>query len=200
MRSYFYGKNTEPVTGYDPFHKLFFIKFDETITFDETANKWRSTYEFSPDWFGKLNEFLVTFKNGIPYRSNHTTRANYFGNQNIGIFTFKLVFPFPSILETIGIYMTPDSFDWSNGREILKDVIEISVTNDKGQATNLINTDFDVYENVAYAHFLRNEYSVGGLLTGEVMRDDIFTVTLKIKDDIGIEMIIFNDNKSSGHS
>jgi hypothetical protein len=199
MKSFFYGRTAEPLLGYDPFHKLLFVKFDSVLSFDENENQWRSFYQFVPDWFGKINEFLVAFKDGIPYRSNNSNYANYFGTQNNGIFTFKLVFPSPQILENIGLYLTDNAFCYEANRQVLEDCIEIVITNDRGQETNLINSDFEVNEDVAYAHILRDENSTGGLLGGDEMRDDIFTVQITLKEDIGIETIIFNENRSSGH-
>ena len=199
MKSFFYGRTAEPLLGYDPFHKLLFVKFDSVLSFDENSNEWRSFYQFVPDWFGKINEFLVAFKDGIPYRSNNSNYANYFGTQNNGIFTFKLVFPSPQILENIGLYLTENAFCYEANRQVLEDCIEIIITNDRGQETNLINSDFEVNEDVAYAHILRDENSTGGLLGGDEMRDDIFTVQITLKEDIGIETIIFNENRSSGH-
>ena len=82
---------------------------------------------------------------------------------------------------------------------MLTDCIYILITNDRGQSTNLIASDFEVNENAAYAHILRDINSTGGLLFGDEMRDDIFTVQITLKEDIGIETIIFNENRSSGH-
>lgn len=201
MKSYFYGRNEQPVTGFDPFHQLFFIGFegDSTVlSFDENENGWRSFYDFFPDFIGKVNEFMVSFKGGIPYRSNHSTLATYFDTAKNGIFEFYSVSPKPEILENVCLYTTENVIKWSQGKQVLDNKFSIDIVNEKGQATNLIASDFDVIESVPYAHVFRDVNS-GGLLNGEEMRNDIHKFTLNLWSDIGFEMLIINKQESSGH-
>lgn len=201
MKSYFYGKNTQPVTGFDPFHQLFFIGFEgdtQVISFDENENGWRSFYDFMPDFFGKVNEFMVAYKNGIPYRSNHTTLATYFDTAQEGTFEFYTVSPKPEILENVVLYTTENVINWSDGQQVLDDKFSIEITNEKGQETSLLPSDFDILESVPYAHVLRDINS-GGLLQGEEMRNDIHRFKLTLSQDIGFELLIINKEQSSGH-
>lgn len=198
MKSYFYGKGT-PVVGFDPFHNLLFIGFGgDVVSFDENANQWRSFYTFAPEFCSKIEDFMVSFKNGIPYRSNHTNRAFYFTQQDQAFYEFIVSFPTPQILDNISLAST-EVFTWANAKQQIANLFEVLVTNDSGQNTDLLSTDFDVIESTLYAHFLRDKNSFGGLLQGEVMRDDVYKVRLTIKGDIGFESITINDTESSGH-
>jgi uncharacterized delta-60 repeat protein len=201
MKSYFYGKNGNPVTGFDPFHQLFFIGFDneqKVISFDENENGWRSFYDFMPDFMGKVNEFMVSFRDGFPFRSNHTTLATYFDSPKDGLYEFYTVSPKPEILENVCLYTTENVFTWNNGVQEMDDKFLVEITNEKGQETSLKPSDFDILESVPYAHVLRDINS-GGLLQGEEMRNDINKFTLTLWDDIGFEMLIINKQESSGH-
>ena len=198
MKSYFYGKSV-PVTGYDPFHNLFMIGFGgDMLSFDENNNQWRSEYEFSPGLCSKTEDFLIAFKNGTPYRSNGDSLATYFDTQKQGIYEFYLSDSTPQILDNICMFVT-EVFTWASAKQIVADLFEITVTNESGQETNLLYSDFEVNESVLYAHFFRDKNSSGGLLNGEVMRSDIHKVKITIKGNIGFETLIVNDSKSSGH-
>ena len=200
MKSYFYGKGT-PTVGYDPFHNLFFIGFGgDMLSFDENSNQWRSFYTFTPEYCGKVEDFMISFKNGVPHKSNHTNHAFYFGQQFNAFYEFYVAFPTPQILDNISLAPTEVAVQtYSNGRQQIGNVFEILVTNESGQETDLINTDFDVIESTLYAHFFRDKNSVGGLRNGEVMRGDLHKIKLTIKGDIGFETITINDTESSGH-
>lgn len=201
MKSYFYGKNGNPVTGFDPFHQLFFIGFDTDeliLSYDENENAWRSFYDFMPDFIGKINEFMVSFKDGIPFRSNDETIAVFFDSPKDGIYEFLTVAPKPEILENIAVYATENIFTWNSGGQVVDDKFFIDITNERGQETSLEAGDFDITESVPYAHILRDINS-GGLLHGEEMRNDIHRFKLTLWDDIGFEMLIINKQESSGH-
>lgn len=198
MKSYFYGKGT-PTVGYDPFHNLFFIGFGgDMLSFDENSNQWRSFYTFTPEYCGKVEDFMISFKNGVPYKSNQTNQAFYFGQQFNAFYEFYVAFPTPQILDNISLAPT-EVFTWSNARQQVANLFEVLVTNESGQETDLINTDFDVIESTLYAHFFRDKNSAGGLRNGEVMRGDLHKIRLTIKGNIGFETITINDTESSGH-
>jgi hypothetical protein len=201
MKSYFYGKNGNPVTGYDPFHGLFFIGFSEestVVSFDENYNSWRSFYDFVPDLTGNVNEFMVAFKNGYPHRSNHTNLATYFAGANAGYIDLTVASPKPEILENVCLYIKENNISWSNGKQVLENNFSVDITNERGQATSLIPSDFDVYESVPYAHVLRDVNS-GGLLNGEEMRNDVHQIKLNLNGDVSFELLVINKLESSGH-
>lgn len=198
MKSYFYGKSN-PVTGYDPFHNLFMIGFGgNMLSFDESSNQWRSEYEFSPGMCSKVEDYLISFKEGVPHKSNHSNLATYFDTAKQGTYEFYLADMTPMELDNIAMFVT-ESFTWNNGRQTIADLFEITVTNESGQETNLIFSDFEVNESVLHAHFLRDINSVGGILTGEIMRSDLHKIKITIKGNIGFETLVVNDSKSSGH-
>lgn len=198
MKSEFYQKSG-PVVGYDPFHKLFMIGFGgNMLSFDEGLNQWRSEYEFSPGLCSKSEDYLVSFKNGVPYQSNSNNLATYFDDQKQGVYEFYLNSPSPQILDNITMFAT-EVFTWSGGKQIVDDLFEVTVTNESGQETSLLYSDFDVNESVLHSLFYRDANSSGGLLTGEIMRSDLHKVKITIKGDIGFETLVINDRKSSGH-
>ena len=55
----------------------------------------------------------------------------------------------------------------------------MSATNQNGQKTNLIASDFEKIEGDYYAEFLRDENSPGGLIEGDDMRSAELTITLR---------------------
>jgi hypothetical protein len=199
-RSYFFNGSGDPVSCYDPFHDLFFIGLGvDSFGFHETMNQWRSFYDFKPESSSIIEESMVLFKDGIPYLSNQNT-YEYFDGEYQGEIEFYLSYPSPTILENIGIYSTSFLHEWSGGKQLMKPDIEIVVENEDGQETDLINTDFDVFESVSFAHFLRDKNSPGGLLNGHEMNSDIHKFTIKIRNLAEIEYININEQLSLGIS
>lgn len=197
-RSYFYNRVGGPVACFDPFHQIYFIGFSaDSFGFHESTNQWRSFYDFVPESATIVDEFMITFKDGIAYRSNDDGYEYYDGIYQ-GEIQFYLPAPSPMILENIGIYASENIFEWSNGNQIMKPDIEIQVSNDEGQQTDLLSTDFDVFESVAFAHFFRDTNSTGGILNGDVMRSDIHKFTIKIRNFAEIEYININEQQSIG--
>jgi hypothetical protein len=201
MRSYFYGKGT-PVTAYDPFHDLFFIGFGaDMLSYDESANHWRSFHTFVPQWTSKVEDFMISFHAGVPWRSNSTAFA-YPGGINTTFYEFFISFPLPQILDNISLAAT-EVYTWANAKQNVADLFEILVTNEDGglggQQTSLLFSDFDVIESTLYAQFYRDINSQGGLRDGEVMRSDVHKFRITIKGNIGFETITINDTESSGH-
>jgi hypothetical protein len=197
MRSYFYGKGT-PVTAYDPFHDLFFIGFgSDMLSYDEPANHWRSFHTFVPQWTSKVEDFMVLFHAGVPWRSNSTGFA-YPGGINTTFYEFYVSSPSPQILDNISLAAT-EVYTWANAKQNISNLFEVLATNESGQQTSLIFSDFDVIESTLYAQFYRDINSQGGLRDGEVMRSDVHKFRITIKGNIGFETITINDTESSGH-
>jgi hypothetical protein len=197
MKSYFYGKGN-PTVGYDPFHNLFFIGFgSDMLSFDENANQWRCFHTFTPQYTSKVEDFMISFHGGIPWKSNQTGFV-YPGGVNTTFYEFYISFPNPQILDNISIEAT-EVYTWANAKQNVADLFDVLATNESGQETGLIFSDFDVIESVLYAHFFRDKNSAGGLRGGEVMRGDLHKFKITIKGDIGFETITINDTQSSGH-
>ena len=195
-KSVFWAKESEPFTCYDPFHNMFFIGFNDISTaFDEENGQWRGYYDFVPECSAVVDEYMVVFQNGVPYRSN-SSGYSYFGNSYEGQITFPVQSSMPMVLDNMSVYLT-SGFTWQGGRQILEDVFDVDITNESGQRTTLIHTDFDVLESVAYAHILRDELSEGGLLQGWEMRSDVHIFKVNIRQ-AEIEYINVNDIKSLG--
>jgi hypothetical protein len=175
---------------------MFFIGFNDISTaFDEENGQWRGYYDFVPECSAVVDEYMVVFQNGVPYRSN-SSGYSYFGDSYEGQITFPVQSSMPMVLDNMSVYLT-SGFTWQGGRQILEDVFDVDITNESGQRTTLINTDFDVLESVAYAHILRDELSEGGLLQGWEMRSDVHIFKVNIRQ-AEIEYINVNDIKSLG--
>jgi hypothetical protein len=195
-KSGFWAKDSDPFVCYDPFHEMLFIGFDDISTaFDEENNQWRGYYDFVPECSAVVDEYMVVFKNGIPYRSNSIGNS-FFGQQYEGQITFPVQSSMPMILENMSMYLT-GGFTWQGGRQIMDDILDVTITNGSGQRTTLIHSDFDILESVAYAHILRDELSEGGLLRGWEMRSDVHIFKVNIRG-AEIEYINVNDIKSLG--
>lgn len=193
-RSLFHAQSGSPSVAYDPFHAIYFIGFSGVLTgYHDDLSQWRGGYSFIPDNTNIINESMIVFRNGEPYRSNFGD--TYFGEPREAYIEFYSVNQSPVVLDNISLHLTEDAFEWDQGIQVLKDELSIDVTNDSGQSTDLVHTDFDVNESVAYSFFLRDKNSPGGLLQGYEMRSDIHKFKVNLRH-IGIEYIIINETVS----
>jgi hypothetical protein len=65
----------------------------KTISFNESLKKWTSFYSYKPEFYGRINNQFVTYKNGKLYKQNSPNRSNFntfYGN----LYNSEIEFPF----------------------------------------------------------------------------------------------------------
>lgn len=119
----------------------------DTIIYMEAVNKWTSRGDAIPEYYGNTTHDLFSFKNGSLYRHyDSDTYGNFYGQQYPMEITISVVGN-PDIMKTwLAMWITANGGEW--------ECPEIS--NNRGQESNLITTDFTDDLGVFKAAFLRN--------------------------------------------
>lgn len=172
----------------------------QTWAFCEPANKWRSTYSFTPDWFGRIGDVLVTFKNGVIYTHDNRTNVSSFHNVS-----WKSWISFPSnqppttVKRYQGISMETD---------VVPDYVHLRTELPHVQGTDLIKPEFSVLEGVPYGAFLKDALSPnsgGSNFTKQLRGDDMVGRYGKIMiefnrlTDFAVRMVNIVFRISAGH-
>ena len=174
------------IGGYDPFMDMYYLTFPEmeelpatTVGFCDKPNvrRWIGFYDFMPEYYAKINNQFLSFKDGQMWI--HNTNPNY--GQFYGVdYPCKFIllinenFNKEKIFESMSIE--------SNGAWTAK------ATNMKGQLTTLTLTNFTQQEGVFYANFLKDEnsYVEAGkvaLIHGDDIRDKSLYLELENSDN-----------------
>jgi hypothetical protein len=129
-------------------------KLGKTLAFDYEENKWRSNYEFMPEWMEYANNELFGFKNGNLYSFN-TNSSNYntwFGVQYpIRLCANWNIKEMPSIIK--------DVFDIALESNVKPDFTVLMSTYPNVQITDLTADDYNDTEGVFYARFYLDRLS-----------------------------------------
>jgi hypothetical protein len=114
------------------------IEVHETIAWSEPKNRWVTFYPFGPEYMGNSGTGLVMFKNGSLYtHDTNQTRNNFFGAQYSSSVT-PVFNEAPSVNKFYKHINLKSTTAWS-----------AVISNQFGQASNLITGDFEEFEGVA---------------------------------------------------
>ena len=146
------------VTGYDPYLKTIYVTFESnstsyqnTVGFSEERNRWISYYDFAPEFYSEDFGKMFSMYNGAVYSHDNATYCRFYGVD----YTMEISLSFneaPSdTKEYFGfqIQLSPNAFTWSGGDQVFLESITVTLTNARGQSTNLERGDFDVGDEVA---------------------------------------------------
>lgn len=113
----------------------------ETLAFCEPINAWVSFYDYQPEWMVSSNQDIVTIKNGLIYTHNsNPLHNNFYGQQ------------YSSEIHVVSNLNPNEVKVYDNISLESTDVFEAyEITNNSGQLSNLITSDFELYENMWYA-------------------------------------------------
>jgi len=76
------------------------------------------------------------------------------------------------------------------------------LTNENGQATDIVESNFLHEDTVLFAHILRDKNSTGGIIEGEYMIGQLHELLLNLKDtsqEMRINNILVDTDVSAGH-
>jgi len=159
-----------------------------TLAFNSGDERWKTFYSFIPEMMvGSLME-IVTFKKGALYLHNsNDTHNNFYGDQ------------FDSEVH-------PVSNEEPSARKLYLSMVQESnkvwradkITNQQGQQSSLIESDFEDIEGDFYAQFLKDENTpvTNPLIEGDDLRSHELKVEMKNKDTGAVKLFSVGFNWS----
>jgi hypothetical protein len=208
MKSDFANKSGVAKFAFDPFHEMLFVKVGSTYTcgYSTSTDEWKSDYDIDFDMSIHYGERVIYFKDGYLYRSLESASGNKAG-EYMGT-------PYPAYVKMTANTVTPimplsvvvnhsmNVIDYANTNYVKSGLMDINITNENGQETNIKEVNFLLEDNKLYAHVLRDINSVGGIVGGRQIRGGTNNFKLNLKDNTQenrIFGIILTFDKVSGH-
>ena len=118
----------------------------ETIAFDEASNRWKMFFPYQPEFMCGSNLDIVSFKDGALWlHDSNDTRGEFYGVK----YPMELTFVHNENPANMKVYkaMQTDS----------NAPFDVEITNQFGQKTSLLTTDFENIENVYWAALWKDE-------------------------------------------
>ena len=188
MRSDFVSKSGVAKFAFDPFYNIMFVKIGSAVAtgYNTIGGYWSS--DFDLDFVGALHygERCLFFSGGKVYRSLESESGNKVGeyiettyDSYIDLTANTLLPIYPKFIR---VNHSMDVIDYANSNKVKSSLMEFEVTNENGQETNVLENNFLLENNKLYAHVLRDENSVGGIINGTQMQGYNNNFKLKLKD------------------
>ncbi len=146
----------------------------QTIAFNEKNNAWSTHYSYAPENMVGNGMNIITFKNGGLWKHNENSiQNNFYGVQ------------YASEIDVVG-NLAPDNekilMAIAQSTDLDKVWAAPSITTPNGQESNLIESDFEIKENIPSAAVLFDVNTpniTNPLIEGDTMRDRTFLIKLK---------------------
>lgn len=206
MKSYFRNKSGRARFAYDPYYNFCHITFDAdsySTCYSDNSNRWKSDFMFKADFCESYGDKMIIFRNSSVYKSLQSGFNNLVGNTSDSTVDFILNTRLPVYLKNVAIWHDCNVIDYNTDNFVKSNLLTINVTNENGQATSLVESNFLLEDNRLYAHFLRDANSPLGIIEGDYMRGYLNKIRLTIKDktqEIRINSLDVDVENVSGHS
>lgn len=208
MKSDFANKTGLAKFAFDPYYNMLFVKVGSALTcgYSEEDGEWKSDFNTDYDTAIHYGERTIYFKDGYLYRSMENASGNKVG-EYMGVaypayikMTANTVTPIMPL--NVSINHNMNVINYANTNYVKSGLMDINITNENGQETNIKEVNFLLEDNKLYAHVLRDINSVGGIIGGRQIRGGINNFKLNLKDNTQENRIfglILTFDKVSGH-
>jgi hypothetical protein len=216
VKSHFLSKSGIARFCYDPFYNMAFIGMlgeSTSMGWSDNLNRWVAEYSFVPTFAESYGDKMILLSGSTFYKSLQTGFNTFFGSANNGSISMILNSRLPVNPLNVAIWHNMNVTDYTkaadtNGeKNYVKDnLLQINITNENGQATQILEGNFLLEDNRLYAHVMRdtNTPSVSiPLIQGNYMVGYLnkFTITMKDKSQsMRINSIDVEIGNVSGHS
>lgn len=196
------GGISEVPSVYDLYHDEYIITLGSmdgfvgvTIAYNKQKQGWTSYYSFVPEYYGRVRDYIVSFKDGELWAHDRNVLAkNFYGVQYNRELTYVSNKDFPKVKDFKAISI--------NGIG-LNDVPTIRILPFQGYLSGMLSSlskrFFKVLEGIQYAHFQKDKLSPGfggnqlqALANGRNLKGQVIEVTL-VNDDTAKSSIYSSD-------
>ena len=166
-----------------------------TIAYNKQKQGWTSYYSFVPEYYGRVRDYIVSFKNGQLWAHDRNVLAkNFYGVQYSRELTYVSNKDFPKVKDFKAISINGIGLNDAPTIRILPFQGYLS-----GMLSSLSKRFFKVLEGIQYAHFQKDKLSPGfggnqlqALANGRNLKGQVIEVTL-VNDDTAKSSIYSSD-------
>jgi len=214
MRSFFRNQSGVATFCYDAFHNMCFVSVGsntQSMGYSDNLKRWIAAYDFVPDFCESFGDRMIAFKSGVTYRSlesnNKTDYNSFLGasavNSNI---TFVVNSRLPINPLNVAVWHSMNVTDYTQSNYVKSSLMTIGITNENGQSTSIVESNFLLEDNRLYAHVMRDSNTpsvTNPIINGNYMvgYQNAFQITMKDKtQNMRINSIDVEIAPVSGHS
>lgn len=174
---------SEVVAVYDSYFNSYVITFKaisdlsapETVVYNTQIRRWITFMSFVPEFYGRTGKRIVSFKDGELWIHNQSNTYNTIYGSSV-----------PSQLTVIANEQPDNIKIWFNTTQrAINPWPCVEITNDAGQLSNLIESDFvNKEDDEWHAYLLRDQNTpniTSPLIEGDVMRSRVLELKLEIR-------------------
>jgi len=215
MRSEFLTKSGAATFAFDPFYNMCFVSIgSETFSlgYSDTLKRWISKYTFKIDHAESYGDKMVLFKGGVVYKSLQSGYNAFLGAPaaNSAI-TFTLNSRLPVMPLNVSVSHNMNVMDYTQtvagiydqANMVKANLLSIAISNENGQASAIVESNFIAEDNRLYAHVLRDTSNSGDIISGKYIVGYLnnFVVSLKDKtQNMRLNSLDIEVQAVSGHS
>lgn len=211
MRSSFISKDGTAKFAYDPFYQVCYVYLSQnggkSLGFSDKFRRWISFYDFNMDFAESFGDKMILFKNGTVYKSlqsgNQDDYNSLMGTTYNSTIQFVLNSQLPVRPLNVSISHNCNVIDYNQSNGVKSSLLQIDVSNENGQASQIYESNFLMEDNRLYANVMRDSNSTGGLVSGDYVVGYLnkFLVTLKDRtQNMKINSVEIDLEAVSGHS
>lgn len=135
-----------------------------TLAFNEYRNCYTGFYDYAPEAITSVENSTITFKNGGLYLHDNTSNyATFYGTQYPASITF--VFNEQGLMKKDFNAISLDSYPtaWTSASST-------DIQTSLGQNSNIVASDYELYEGFYHAGLMRDSNSIGGVINGDYLK------------------------------
>ena len=165
------GGNAKVLGTYNYFEEEYVSVFqgyagqpNTTLAFNEYRNCYTGFYDYAPEAITSVEGSTITFRNGGLYLHDNTSNyATFYGTQYPASITF--VFNEQGLMKKDFNAISLDSFPtaWTSAAST-------DIQTSLGQNSNLVASDYEIYEGFYHAGLMRDSNSIGGVINGDYLK------------------------------
>jgi len=208
MKSYFANKSGIAKFAFDPFNDMLLVNVggSDSVAFSKSDKEWKSEFDINADFALHYGERTIYFKDGYLYRSLENASGNkygeFFGTTYDGYIKMTMNTITPIMPLSVRVDHSMNVINYSNANHVKSGLLDINITNENTQETNIKEVNFLLEDDKLYGQVLRDINSVGGIISGRQIRGAKNNFKVNLKDNTQ-EMRIFGleitFDKVSGH-
>jgi hypothetical protein len=210
MKSYFLGKSGDCLGFYDPYYNSYHIKFDSdnySTAFSEARDRWISHYDItaaSAETRGDKFLLLDTLSSNLRYSESliDSAYSTIFGVSKDAYITYTMNTQLPEIMKNVKLYSDMNIYDYNQPNNVKADLFRMDITNENGQATQLIESNYLAEDNVLFAHVLRDSNSTEGIIDGGYVVGSLTDIKITLRNNeiqTRLNNVIVETDLSTGH-
>ena len=148
------------------------------LSWSNKRERWVSFWNYTPEWMGRINNILLSFDDGKLYKHGFNSSYGEFYGVNYDASIKTVSNKYPKAIKLWEDLSVEGNVVWYAD----------AITNEPGQSTSTLDSDFEDYEGVFYSYLFRDENTPNvvspqtPLLHGDEMRSDYIEITWKNED------------------